>query len=179
MVQRLTRISSLMHQLKDLMPSFVLKTMYNAHVSSILSYCTIIWSGAAETTFKSLITIQKRIIRNITHSAYDAHTDPLFKTTKILKIRDIINLQIGLYFYKTNLHNLAEFQGNHNHFTRFRENVRPLIHRTTIFRRSFLFQSVALWDKLSTHHPNIVTANTITQFKNRLKTGLIQQNIQV
>ena len=71
---------------KDIMPNFVLKSIYYAHVHSVLSYCNLIWSGAHCTTLKGLVTIQKRIIRNITHSSFDAHTAPLFTTTKILNI---------------------------------------------------------------------------------------------
>ena len=135
--QRLTRTSSLIYQLRDLMPSFVLLTMYHAHVSSVLSYCNIIWSSAHPTTLKSLVTIQKRIIRNITHSAFDAHTEPLFQETKILNIDQVRKLNLGVHFFKNNLNNLAQFQGNHHYLTRNRDTLRPIIHRTSAFHRSF------------------------------------------
>ena len=77
LVQRLSRTSSLIYQLKDFLPTFALKTIYNAHVASMLNYCNIIWSGAFTSTLLPLIRLTKRIIRNVTHSHFIAHTDPL------------------------------------------------------------------------------------------------------
>ena len=95
------------------------------------------------------------------------------KQTKILKIHDIKLLHLALYFYKNNMNNLADYRGNHNYLTRYRDNLRPIIHRTTNFRRSFLFQSVALWERLSINYPNIVAATSINKFKRLLKSQLI------
>ena len=41
----------------------------------------------------------------ISKSAFDAHTNPIFKNLKILKFESIIKLQIGkiMYFYKSGL----------------------------------------------------------------------------
>ena len=158
------------------MPSFVLLTLYHAHVNSILSYCNIIWSGAQPTTLKSLVTIQKRIIRNITHSAFDAHTEPLFRETGVLTISQIRNFNLGIYFFKNNLNNLEQYQGNHNYRTRFRNNLRPVLHRTATFHRSFLYQSVQIWDKLSTLNPNLANL-TVLKFKKLLKLYIINGHI--
>ena len=170
--QRLTRTSSLIYQLRDLMPSFVLLNVYHAHVNSVLSYCNIIWSSAHPTTLKSLVTIQKRIIRNITHSAFDAHTEPLFKVTNILTIDQIRKLNLGIYFFKNNLNNLPQFQGEHHYLTRNRDHLRPVIHRTCAFHRSFLYQSVQLWNNLNIINNDLANV-TVTKFKKLLKNYLM------
>ena len=43
--------------------------------------------------------IQKRVIR-IMSSAFDAHTDPLFKNLNILNLESIYKLQIGKFMYQ-------------------------------------------------------------------------------
>ena len=174
--QGLTRTSSLIFQLKDIMPDFVLKSIYYAHVHSVLSYCNLIWSSAHPTTLKGLVTIQKRIIRNITHSNFDAHTAPLFMSTKILNIDQIKKLNLALYFFKNELENVNQYQGNHAYLTRFRNNLRPPIHRTEIFRRSFLFQSVELWNHLSTQIPDLQNMSII-KLKKLLKSHLRNGNL--
>ena len=170
--QRLTRTSSLIYQLRELMPSFVLLNMYHAHVNSVLSYCNMIWSCAHQTTLKSLVTIQKRIIRNVTHSAFNAHTEPLFRETNILNINQIKKFNLGIYFFKNNLNNLGQSQGNHNYLTRNRDYLRPIIHRTSAFHRSFLYQSVLLWNDLNAINNDLAHLN-INRFKKLLKNYLM------
>ena len=177
LTQRLTRTSSLIYQMKSIMPSFVLKTIYNAHISSILSYCNIIWSGTNKVTLKPLITLQKRIIRNITHSPFDAHTQPLFTSCNIMNVNALRIYNLGIYFFKNHLNDLVQYQGNHGYHTRYRNHLRPVIHRTATFRRSYIFQSVELWEYLTTFHPDIANATSLNSFKRRLKKGLIQGSI--
>ena len=47
---------------------------------------------------KRLVTLQKRAIR----SAFNAHTDPIFKSLKLLKFENIVSLQVAkiMYLYK-------------------------------------------------------------------------------
>ena len=87
--QRLARSAALLYQVKDLMPKFVLRNMYHAHVTSLLSYCNLIWANTYPTILLPVFKVQKRIIRIITHSEYLAHTEPLFRETKILTLEQM------------------------------------------------------------------------------------------
>ena len=49
---------------------------------------------------RRLITLQKRVVRIMSRSAFDAHTDPLFKNLKILNLESIYKLQIGKFMYQ-------------------------------------------------------------------------------
>ena len=40
-----------------------------------------------------LVTLQKKAVRAITYSAYDAHTSPIFKNRHLFKIYDIHTFQ--------------------------------------------------------------------------------------
>ena len=44
--------------------------------------------------------LQKRIIRIITYSKYNAHTGPLFKRVTVLKINDVFKLNALIFYYK-------------------------------------------------------------------------------
>ena len=46
-----------------------------------------------------LVILQKRIIRIINKSHFNAHTDPIFKDLGILKFNDIHLLQLGQFIY--------------------------------------------------------------------------------
>ena len=63
---KLSRIVSLLYQVKDLMPIYVLKILYNAHVIPHLQYCVPIWCNTYPTHLLPLIRLQKKIIRIVT-----------------------------------------------------------------------------------------------------------------
>ena len=172
--QRLARIASLFYRVSNLMPPFVLKAMYHAHVSSILNYCNIIWANTYPTHIQPVIKMQKRIIRTITNSEYLEHTEPLFKQAQILNIENLRKYSLIIHFYK-NIHTLMPlFQENHPYPTRFRDRPRPLIHRRTVFERSFLYQLPIAWNHLIDNCPDLLTKNySLPTFKKHLKIFLI------
>ena len=174
LVQRISRTSALIYQLKELLPSYVLKTIYHAHVGSQLNYCNIIWSGAYMTTLMPLIRLLKRIIRNITHSDFLAHTAPLFQEAKILDFSNLRRLCLAVYFLKYQVYNDNKLNRNHNYYTRHKDNLRLPDHRSRLFRHSFICESVEVWNDL-THSPliDIDSINTLHTFRARVKKYLL------
>ena len=63
-----------------------IKHIYHSIFHSNLIYALQIWSSVSENSFKSLFIKQKAAIRIISHAKYNAHTEPLFKTCKILPL---------------------------------------------------------------------------------------------
>ncbi len=47
-----------------------------------------------------IVKLQKCIVRIVSSSKYKAHTEPIFKTLKLLKIKDILRLQELKFYYK-------------------------------------------------------------------------------
>ena len=66
-----------------------------------------------------LINLQKRVVRIVSRSYFDAHANPIFVSLRILKFNDIIKLQIdkGMYLYKNGLL-LNGFNDIHSYNTR-------------------------------------------------------------
>ena len=61
-----------------------------------LNYCILVWGFNCV----RLIKLQKKVLRYIGVTSYNAHCDPLFKTFKILKIPDLLRLQELKFYYK-------------------------------------------------------------------------------
>ena len=174
LTQRLSRISALFYRVKNLMPSFVLKTMYHAHVTSILNYCNIIWSNTYITHLDPLIKSQKRIIRLLTNSEFLAHTQPLFKQLKLLDIENLRKYSLAVYFYKNKHKILPTLQGHHHYDTRNRERPRPIRHSKVIYEKSFVYQAPIVWNELiDRSEPNITNSATLGIFKKKLKQYLV------
>ena len=73
---------------KHLIDKSALKTLYNSLIHSHLNYCIPIWGSAAKSHLNKLELQQKRAVRIITNSNYNAHTVPIFKFLEILPIME-------------------------------------------------------------------------------------------
>jgi hypothetical protein len=67
-----------------------LRSLYFALVHSHLSYCPIILNCTSQKLQNRLFKVQKKAIRMISNSSYNAHTLPLFIQHKILPLEKII-----------------------------------------------------------------------------------------
>lgn len=176
LVQRISRTSALIYQLKEIVPTFVLKTIYNAHVSSLLNYCNIIWSGACQTNLLPLIRIIKRIIRNICRSDFLAHTNPLFREQKILNLELLRQYNLALYFIKYRIYEDNELQRNHRYPTRNRDALRLPEYHTRVYRQSFLCKGVEVFNELrDSSLVDLDSIYTIRTLKQRLKKYFISK----
>ena len=102
--------------LKKACPKLNSKTslmLYNAFIQSHLAYCIIVWGGTSAKNLDKLLKQQKRAIRIITHSSYLAHTDPLFKKMKLLKVTDLYKFHISKYVFSQVNHPVLEQNPNH------------------------------------------------------------------
>ena len=88
-----------------------------------MNYNLILWGHLSNSVFKT----QKRILRVISVSKYNAHTDPLFKQLNILKLEDMYSLAKYKFYYKIVKNRLPPFflslkpqrvSDSHNHNTR-------------------------------------------------------------
>ena len=83
-----------------------LRTLYNSMVLPYLYYCNLVWGSTYKSNLKRLTILQKRAIRIVSRSGCDAHTDPIFKEFKFLKITIIYLLQLGTFMYSFSTGNL-------------------------------------------------------------------------
>ena len=69
-------------------------------------YCNLVWASTYRTNLIRLEILQKRVIRTIAKTTFDAHTDPIFQNFGILKFHDIYLIQLGLFMYSYQNHTL-------------------------------------------------------------------------
>jgi hypothetical protein len=95
--KKLTRSLYCIKMAKNNLNPVGLRSLYFALIHSHLSYCPIILNCANASSLNKLVKIQKKAIRIITKSQYNAHTGPLFTSHKILPLQKVI-LQAKLSF---------------------------------------------------------------------------------
>jgi hypothetical protein len=94
--KKISKSSGILCKLKNYLPMDILLNIYNSLVLSYLTYGVIIWGWQSN----QLTKIQKKLIRIISNSKYNAHCDPLFRKLKILKLSDICALHDLKFCYK-------------------------------------------------------------------------------
>ena len=62
-------------------------------------YCNLVWASSNGTNLIRLEILQKRVIRTIAKTPFDAHTDSIFQNLGILKFHDMYLIQLGLFMY--------------------------------------------------------------------------------
>ena len=99
--------------------------IYNSLIASHLNYGLLLWGNKSDKIYK----LQKKALHIINVSKYNAHTEPLYKKNRILKLTDIYKLQQQKFYYKFVNHKLPFYfqsfsleRGSHsNHY--FTKNI--------------------------------------------------------
>ena len=162
--KKISRSVGVIYSLRELLPKRCLFNLYYSFVYPYLKYCNLIWGGTYACHLRPLILLQKRAIRIINHQPYLAHTDPLFYQSNILKIQDINKLMIALFMFKNRDDPI--YQRDHQHDTRFRNNLLPSHHRLTTTQRSLSYVGPTVWNSLPADIKNLVSLH---KFKNETK----------
>lgn len=178
---KISRTFYSLKMVKHILPQKTLKTLYQSLVQPHLDYGIMFWGGTHDTHLNKLIVTQKKIIRNITNSKYNEHTDPLFKGLKLLKLKQLYELQASKLIYKASQGELPApiaklYKPNtniHNHYTRQHQNPHIRFRRTQLASNQINHKGPEIWTKLTN---NIKTSKNIKVFIRSLKHFLLSRN---
>ena len=106
---KIAKINSLLYRLKHTLPTSVMISIYNALIVPHISYGITAWGGATLSQLKHLCTLQKKCIRTISKSKYNAHTNPIFHKYKLLKLQDIYETNCCKLYYRSKLNTLPKY----------------------------------------------------------------------
>ena len=119
---KISRTIGILRRLKNILPTPVLLTLYNTLILPHFHYGLLNWGFS----MGRLQLLQKRSVRVISSSKYNAHTDPPFKKLRLIKLADLFTLNVLKMYYKfkhaclpSHVENMfEEFSRNHEHETR-------------------------------------------------------------
>ena len=156
-----------MNRLKHELPSIIVKLMYDALMMSQIQYCiTSGGGGGGGYSCCRLFKLQKRAIRIVTLSKYNAHPNRLFKLNKLLKIEDIFEIECLKFYYKYRkailpkylIDMFTENRDVHYHNTRQTSHLHHGVTRTISARNCVRYSLPVLIDKT----PNDVLQRGLT-----------------
>ena len=88
-------------RLKTIYPHLFLQTLYNTLILLYFNYCILAW-GATINEGNPLHLLQKKALRLISNSKYMyiAHTEPICKNLRLLKLTDMFSITVWKFYYK-------------------------------------------------------------------------------
>ena len=153
LIVKLKQLNFLINKIKDFVPTGCLRDLYFGHFHSHLTYGLRLWgNNSSKTIIDTIYKQQKRSIRIMTKSNYYAHTDPLFKRVKVLKLSeqlklDNIKLAYRVVYDKCSVSLKNLFDSNHSNSRNHGLLIRK--HKSKLYNESFLCQSIMEWNALS------------------------------
>ena len=176
LIFKISRGSYILSKIRHYVGIQELKMIYYSLVHSHLSYCISSWGGAPKSTLDPLIRLQKKIVRIITFSKFDSHSQPIFNKLQILNIPNLYNYSLAVELHKINcsssntgINHLIKLNQIHHHNTRLSN---PNLHnfyqnytRTNLSKSSYLSNGISFWRKL----PSEIKSLTVqSRFKSYL-----------
>ena len=113
--KKLSRTIGIFFKIRHYIPNETLICLYNSLFSSFLSYGIIVWGLTYTSYLNPLFLLQKKIIRCIKFQPFTAPSTPLFHSLKIMKLEDILHLNILTFVFKA-INKLSPIYF-HNYFT--------------------------------------------------------------
>ena len=156
LAQKLKANKYLLSRTKNILPSNCLRSIYYSHVHSHLQYGLLIWGGSVcKKELTGLIKIQNQCLKLISPKS---GSEELHKNLKILKLADMIQLELIKFGYKIMknqqplpLQKLMEDRGGkktHHYPTRGKCVPDIQKHASEIFRKSFICRSIREFSKM-------------------------------
>ncbi len=178
---KLCKASHIISKLRYYVSLSALKMVYYSLVHSHISYCISAWGSAPKSIFHSLVTAQKKIIRLITFSHFQAHAAPLFAKLKILNITDLYHLNLSILLHNflnnkfTGFLHLNTLESFHSHNTRLssRNNFFQNSNTSKFSLRSLSSCGLKFWRTI----PNEIKSKSLFVFKSKLKQLLLSKYV--
>ena len=184
--KKLSRANGIISKLRHYAPTEVCLQVYYSIFYSHLIYGCNIWGLTSENNLHKIEVLQNKCMRIITFSDNRCQAHPIFSNLKVVKVRDIIRMQLILPLYgflqnslPSDLKKLFRLTDNvHRHATRQTFHV-PSICTSTYGKNSITFRGPELWnlmfkfgipiDKTLKNNVKFDQIHSISQFKRVLK----------
>ena len=169
----------ILRKLRGKLDTETLTTLYYSFIYPYCHYCIHVWGSTYDTHLNKVFLLQKRAVRIIFGANRLAHTEPIFKSLKLLNIHKLYKYNIGLMMYKYHHKKLPHifddyFTMNsdvHVYSTRQSHLLHTPKYSTELRKRSFKCKAVTVWNDIYKALKSVNIA--IGTFKDYLKKYLL------
>ena len=177
--KKINRSIGMLFKLRHYLTLKQLIQLYYSLIYPFLTYGLITWGNTYTSSLQPLISLQKKVMRVITFSRFDAPSEPLFKKHRLLKLTDLVYFQNSLFMFDYHSNILPSTFGNyfvlinmrHNYSTRLASTSSyclPIV-RTNYGKFSLRFQGQKIWNDLDER----IKSASRTIFKNEIINSIL------
>ena len=106
-ISHVSKSIGMIHKSSFYLSSYSLRVLYYSLVYPYFFYCNIVWASTYKTNLVRLVKLQKRVVRIIDKSHFNAHSGHIFKKLGILKFHDLNLLQLGQFMFSYQIRTLS------------------------------------------------------------------------
>ena len=99
--KKLSRTAGIFFKVRHYVPLSTLISLFNSLFLSFLNYGISAWGLTYDSYLDPLFRLQKKILRCIKFEPFSAPSTPIFQSLKILKLEDVLHLNILIFVYKS------------------------------------------------------------------------------
>ena len=178
---KISKSIGIMNKVKYILPQHILLMLYNTLILPHLNYCLLTWGTQTTRMFK----LQKKAMRILNLSKYNAHTEPIFKMLRILKLEDLYKYRMMKFYYKLRTFNIPSYfarcletiirQTSHN--TRF-QNELHLPHLRILHdygKRGIHYNLIKITNEMPRNVMSKVFTHSLSGFSNYAKDTILDQ----
>ena len=178
---KLSKTVGILSKVRHFVNKHILVMLYYSLIYPFLTYGVHVWGLTFPSFLTQLFIIQKKAIRIISFSEPKSHSEPLFKSLNLLKLNDVIELQILSFVYQWS-HRLLppcfseyfKFTSSVHSYSTRQSSKRNLylasVNTTQYGLRSLKFTGPRLWNSLLT---SLTTSNSLRIFCKTLKNSML------
>lgn len=149
---KVSRMIGVLYKIRKMLTKSALKTIYYSLIYPHYRYGIIFWGSVNRCDFSKLFRAQKKVIRYIEGANRFAHSEPLFKTNKILKLEEIKTIEICKFIFNDlNFGHRFDFSARNvtfEHNTRYNSHLSLPQPRINSFKNSIFYDGIKLFNTL-------------------------------
>ena len=176
---KLSRGNGILSKLRYYIPQNTLIQVYYAIFYSYLYYGCAIWGQAIEKYLDIIRILQKKCLRIMTFADFRCHSTPIFKTLGLIKVDDVIRVNILIFVYDF-IHNLLPEELKdfytfryeiHDYNNRFVKDSLYINRVNTVNYgiKTIYYQGPLIWNELIVDKPLFISMHTKSTFQYNIK----------
>ena len=160
---------------RQVLNSKTLCTLYYCFVYPYLNYCVEVWGDTFKTYLQALVKLQKRVLRIISYSKWNASVDHLYNYYSIMQLKKIFFYKVALLMFRVKTSSapsvfrelFIENRNVHDYFTRQHDNFHVPNAKRNYMQRTISYRGVIVWNHITSKH--ITYDRSLLSFKFALR----------
>ena len=172
--KKLSKVNAILNKLKRYLPKHILRTLYCTMFLPHITYGLLLWGCDLDRLFN----LQRKALRLINTSKFNAHTEPLFLKYNLLKLPDLCTLHEMRFCYRLenkmlpSYYSCSIFTKNnsvHSYDTRNNDDYQLPSHKHSYVQRTLRYRIPDIYNSMEDNIKEKISTHSLRGFVNYAK----------